>query len=75
MTMAEVEQEATQPKVKVLMRTSISPEYIKADAELQHAVTQYPTAMTEFSDELKRVEEASVNLSRNLSRSLASMVR
>jgi hypothetical protein len=66
MTMAEVEQYATQPKVKVPRRTSISPKYIKADAELQHAATQYLTAMAEFSDKLKRVEEASVNLKQKL---------
>jgi hypothetical protein len=56
--MAEAEPEAAQPKVKVLRRTSISPKYIKADAELQHAATQYLTAIAEFSDKLKQVEEA-----------------
>ena len=59
MTMAEAEPEAAQPKVKVLRRTSISPKYIKADAELQHAATQYLTAIAEFSDKLKQVDEAS----------------
>jgi len=66
MTMAEAEPEAAQPKVKVLRRTSISPKYIKADAELQHAATQYLTAIAEFSDKLKQVEEASANLKQKL---------
>jgi len=57
MTMAEAEPEASQPKVKVLRRTSISPKYIKADAELQHAATQYLTAIADFSDKFKQVEE------------------
>jgi hypothetical protein len=74
MTMAEAEPEASQPKVKVLRRTSISPKYIKADAELQHAATQYLTAIAEFSDKFKQVEEART-VSRNLSLSLASMAR
>jgi hypothetical protein len=55
MTMAEPE--ATQPKAKVLRRTAISPKYIKADAELSHAATQYFTAIAEFSDKPKQVEE------------------
>jgi hypothetical protein len=59
MTMADAEPEATQPKVKVLRRTSISPKYIKADAELQHAATQYLTAIAEFCDKPKQIEEAS----------------
>jgi len=46
--MAEAEPEASQPKVIVLRSTSISPKYIKADAELQHAATQYLTAIAEF---------------------------
>jgi hypothetical protein len=66
MTMAEGKQEATQPKVKVLRRTSISPKYIKADAELRHAATQYLTAIAEFSDKLRQVEEASANLKQKL---------
>ena len=65
-TMAEAEPDAAQPKVKVLRRTSISPKYIKADAELQHAATQYLTAIAEFSDKLKQVEEASANLKQKL---------
>jgi hypothetical protein len=64
--MAEAEPEAAQPKVKVLRRTSISPKYIKADAELQHAATQYLTAIAEFSDKLKQVKEASANLKQKL---------
>ena len=64
--MAEAEPEAAQPKVKVLRRTSISPKYIKADAELQHAATQYFTATAEFSDKRKQVEEASANLKQKL---------
>ena len=74
-TMAEAEPDAAQPKVRVLRRTSISPKYIKADAELQHAATQYLTAIAGFSDELKQVEGLVPTLSRNLSLSLASMVR
>ena len=61
--MAEAEPEAAQPKVKVLRRTSISPKYIKADAELQEAATQYFTATREFSDKLKQVEAESQPLS------------
>ena len=62
--MAKAEPEAAQPKVKVLRRTSIAPKYIKADAELQHAATQYFAAIAEFSD--KQVEEASANLKQKL---------
>ena len=65
MTMAEAKPEAAPTKVKVLRRTSISPKYIKADAELQHAATQYLTAIAEFSDK-KRVDEASANLKQKL---------
>ena len=64
--MAEAEPGAAQPKVKVLRRTTISPTYIKAHAELQHAATQYLTAIAEFSDKLKQVEEASANLKQKL---------
>jgi hypothetical protein len=66
MTMAEAEPEAAQPKVKVLRRTSISPKYIKADSELQHAATQYFTAIAKFSDKPKEVEEASAKLKQKL---------
>jgi hypothetical protein len=52
--MAEAEPEAAQPKVKVLRRTSISPKYIKADAELQHAATQYLTAIAESPTSLRK---------------------
>ena len=62
--MAKAEPEAAQPTVKVLRRTSIAPKYIKADAELQHAATQYFTAIAEFSD--KQVEEASASLKQKL---------
>jgi hypothetical protein len=65
-TMAEVEPEAARPKARVLRRTSISPKYIKADSELQHAATQYLTAIAEFSHELKEVEEASAKLKQKL---------
>ena len=64
--MAEAEPKAAQAKVQVLRRTSISPKYIKADAELQHAAAQYFTATAEFSDNLKQVEEASANLKQKL---------
>ncbi len=64
--MAEAEPDAARSKVKVLRRTSISPKYIKADAELQHAATQYFTAIAVFSDNLKQVEEASAKLKQKL---------
>ena len=64
--MSEAEPKATQPKVKVLRRTAISPMYIRADAELQQAATQYLTATAEFSDKPKQVEEASANLKQKL---------
>jgi hypothetical protein len=64
--MAEVEPEAAQSKARVLRRTSISPKYIKADSELQHAATRYLTAIAEFSDKLKEVEEASAKLKQKL---------
>ena len=66
MTMAESETEAARAKARVLRRTSISPKYIKADSELQHAATQYLTAIAEFSDKLKEVEEASAKLKQKL---------
>ena len=61
--MAKAEPEAAQRKVKVLRRTAISPNYIKADAELQHATTQYLTAIAAFPD---KVAEASANLKQKL---------
>lgn len=64
--MAEAEPQAAQPKVKVLRRTAISPKYIKADAELQHAAAQYFTATAEFSDKPEQVEEARANLKQKL---------
>jgi hypothetical protein len=65
MTMVEAGPKADQPKLKVLRRTLISPTYIKADAELQHAAAQYFTATADFSD-LKQVEEASAKLKQKL---------
>ena len=65
-TMAEPEEKAAQQKAKVLRRTQISPKYIRADAELQLAATQYFTATAEFSDKLKQVEAASANLKQKL---------
>jgi hypothetical protein len=65
MRMAEGEPKADQPKLKVLRRTLISPTYIKADAELQHAAAQYFTATADLSD-LKQVEEASAKLKQKL---------
>ena len=59
MAMAKAE-----PVAVVLRRTSIAPKYIKADAELQRAATQYFTAIAEFSD--KQVEEASAKLKQKL---------
>ena len=64
--MAEAEPQAAQSKVKVLRRTAISPKYIKADAELQHAAAQYFTATAEFSDKPEQVEEARANLKQKL---------
>ncbi len=64
--MAEAEPRAAQPKVKVLRRTAISPKYIKADAELQHAAAQYFTATAEFSDRPEQVEAAGANLKQKL---------
>jgi hypothetical protein len=66
MIMADAESGAAQPKVKVLRRTAISPKYIKADAELQHAATQYLTAIAAFADKPKQLEEASANLKQKL---------
>ena len=62
--MAEAESKAVQAKVKVLRRTPISPKYIKADAELQHAAAQYFAATAGFSD--KQLEEARANLKQKL---------
>jgi len=62
--------EAAQSKVKVLRRTAISPTYIKADAELRHAATQYFAAIGEFSDR-KQVEDAAANLKQKLVPKLA----
>ncbi len=64
--MAEAEPDAAQPRVKVLRRTAISPNYIRADAELQHAASQYLTAIAEFADKPKQVEKASANLKQKL---------
>lgn len=64
--MAEAEPQAAQSKVKVLRRTAISPKYIKADAELQHAAAQYFTAIAEFSDKPEQVEEARATLKQKL---------
>ena len=64
--MAEAGPKATQPKVKVLRRTPISPKYIKADAELQQAAAQYLAAVAEFSDKPEQVEEAGANLKQKL---------
>ena len=64
--MAEAEPKAAEPKMKVLRRTAISPTYIKADAELQHAAAQYFTAIAAFSDDLAQVEEAGANLKQKL---------
>lgn len=64
--MAEAEREAARAKVTVLRRTAISPWYIKADAELQRAATQYLMAIAEFSDQPEHVEEAGANLKQKL---------
>lgn len=64
--MAEAEPKAAQPKVKVLRRTALSPQYIKADAELQHAAAQYFSATAESFDNLEQVEIASAKLKQKL---------
>jgi hypothetical protein len=64
--MAQAEAKAAQPKLKVLRRTALSPQYIRADAELCHAAAQYFAATAEFSDNVKQVEEASANLKQKL---------
>lgn len=64
--MAEAEPKAAQPKVKVLRRTALSPQYIKADTELQHAAAQYFSATAESSDNLEQVEIASAKLKQKL---------
>jgi hypothetical protein len=64
--MAEAE-----PKARALRRTAISPQYIKADAELQHAAAQYFAATAAFSDKPEQVEEASANLKQKLVPKLA----
>ena len=64
--MTEAGPEAAEPKAKVLRRTVISPNYIKADAELQRAAAQYFTAIAKFSDNRERVEEASASLKQKL---------
>jgi len=64
--MADAEPGTAQAKIKVLRRTAISPQYIKADAELQHAATQYLAAIAAFADEPKQLEEASANLKQKL---------
>jgi hypothetical protein len=66
LTMAGLEPDAAQQKIKVLRRTVISPQYIKADVELQQAATQYLTAIAAFADKTQRVEEASANLKQKL---------
>jgi hypothetical protein len=66
LTMADAEPGATRQNVKILRRTAISPQYIKADAELHHAATQYFTAITALADKPKQLEEASANLKQKL---------
>ena len=66
MAMADAESGAAQPKVKILRRTAISPGYIKADAELQHAATQYLTAIAAFANAPKQLEKASATLKQKL---------
>jgi hypothetical protein len=64
--MAEAEPKPTEPKGKVLRRTAISPKYIKADAELQHAAAQYFAALADFSDNPPQLEQAAANLKQKL---------
>jgi len=64
--MAEAEPKAAEPKVKILRRTAISPQYIKADAELRQAAALYFTATAALSDKPEQVEAASANLKQKL---------
>jgi hypothetical protein len=64
--MAEAEAKAVRPKVKVLRRTALSPQYIRADAELRHAAARYFAATAESSDKPEQVDEASANLKAKL---------
>lgn len=64
--MAEAEPKTAKSKVKVLRRTALSPQYIKADAELQHAAAQFFIATTAVSRQPDRVDEASANLKAKL---------
>jgi hypothetical protein len=66
MTMADAVSGTAQPKAKVLRRTAISPQYIKADAELQHAATQYLTAIAAFADKPEQLQEATASLKQKL---------
>ena len=64
--MVAAEREAAQSNVKVVRRTVISPKYIRADAELQHAAAQYFSAIARLADKPEQVEEASANLKQKL---------
>lgn len=64
--MPQAEPKAGQAKAKVLRRTALSPAYIRADAELQQAATQYFTAIAAFSDEPEQIEKAAANLKQKL---------
>ena len=64
--MAEAEPKAAQPQAKVLRRTALSPQYIRADAELRDAAARYFAATAEASGNVAQVEEASANLKQKL---------
>ncbi len=64
--MTDGESGTAQPKIKVLRRTAISPKYIKADAELRRAATQYFSAVTAFAENPKHLAEASAKLKEKL---------
>jgi hypothetical protein len=66
MIMTDAESGAAQSKIKVLRRTVISPKYIKADAELHHAATQYLISIAAFANKPEQLEEASANLKQKL---------
>ncbi len=53
-------------QVKILRRTAISPQYIKADEELHHAATQYLIAIAALADRTQLVEEANAKLKKKL---------
>ena len=64
--MAEAEPKPVPPKVKVLRRTALSPQYIRADAELRQAAARYFAATAQSPGDIAQVEEAGANLKQKL---------